>query len=1025
MNPFKKYNRIVGWLCFAIATGCYLLTMEPTTSLWDCAEFIATSFKLEVGHPPGAPLFMMIARFFTIFGAPEHAGVMVNTMSSIAGGLTILFLFWTITMLALKWFGKKAEALSSGEIWAVIGAGAVGALAYAFTDTFWFSAVEGEVYALSSTFTAIVFWAMLRWEQVADEPHATRWLVLIAYLMGLSIGVHLLNLLAFPAMVFIYYFKKYPTITRKGVLGALAVSIVLVVFVLYGLVPGTIKLGAATDLLFVNSFGLPINSGIAVYAVALFLLLGWAVWYTYKKGKVLLNTILLMITVVMLGYSSYASVIIRSAANPPMNSNNPDNPFGLMTLLNRDQYGSRPLLRGHYYSSPVVDYKEKTNYYVDSTGKYVPYVGLKDYVFPPEFRFFFPRMHSMDPDHIEAYQEWVDIEGRQIPFYGQQYTVPTFRENLQFFFRYQLNFMYWRYFMWNFVGRQNDNHSNGSILDGNWLSGIKAIDELYLGPQDNLPAELADNKARNRYFFLPFILGILGILTQLKRDGRGFTVVMWLFFMTGIAIILYLNQGPLEVRERDYAFAGSFYAFSIWIGLGLLMIYDELSKRMKDRRIAAGAATLLCACVPVILAAQNWDDHDRSDRYVASDFGHNYLETCLPGSIIMDYGDNDTFPLWYSQEVEGVRPDVRIMNLSYLGGAWYVDQMKLKANESEPVPFSLPQEKYTPINERLRIVENPFGRPLTLQELIDGWIGSDNPVTFDRPEGNMPASNILPGNTYLLPVNKENAIAAGIVRPEDAHLMVDTIPITLKGSSIARPTLMLLDLLANFDWKRPLYFTQPLNAADVGLTEYLQQDGFAYRLVPIRTPATQAGFGRIDPDYLYDNLMNKFRYGNVKDPQVNIDYYTRYSFDATHSRMTFARLAEALLARGDTLKARQVLTRAEEEVPFSQFEYSLLNTMPIIQAWYAAGETEKANALLTAFAEEQKAYILYLMTFPENRGDQIIDRFAERVNWLDWMIMLAYENGQTQIARNLDNFFLTNRIPSSRDLQTPAVRDIQ
>ena len=1019
MHTFKKYNRIGGWLCFAIATLCYLLTMEPTTSLWDCAEFIATSYKLEVGHPPGAPLFMMIARFFTIFGSAEQAGAMVNAMSSIASGFTILFLFWTITMLALKWFGKKAEALSTGEIWAVVGAGAIGSLAYAFTDTFWFSAVEGEVYALSSFFTAIVFWAMLRWEQVADQPHSTRWLVLIAYLMGLSIGVHQLNLLAFPAMTFIYYFKKYPTLTRRGVLATLAVSVILVVGVLYVIEPGSVKLGAAIDLLFVNSFGLPINSGITVFVFALFGLLAWGIWYTYKKGKVLLNTIVLMTTVVILGYSSYASVIIRSAANPPMNSNNPDNPFGLMGLLSRDQYGNKPLLSGPYYSSAqtFIDYQEKTDHYVDSTGKYVPFQAMKGYIYPPEFKFFFPRMHSLSADHIEAYQEWVDIRGRQIPFYGQQITVPTFRENLQFFFRYQVNFMYWRYFMWNFVGRQNDEHSAGSILDGNWLSGLKAIDELYLGPQDNLPSDLADNKARNRYFFLPFILGILGILTQLKRDGRGFTVVMWLFFMTGIAIILYLNQEPLQVRERDYAYAGSFYAFAIWIGLGLLMVYDGLSRRLKDNRIAAGAATLLCACVPVILAAQNWDDHDRSHRYVARDFGHNYLETCLPNSIIMNYGDNDTFPLWYSQEVEGTRPDVRIMNLSYLGGAWYIDQMKLKANESDPVPFSLPQEKYTTINDFLRVRENPFGRPLTLKELIDGWIGSGNPITFDEPTGDIPAGNILPGGTYLLPVNKENAIAAGIVRPEDAHRMVDTIPITIKGSSITRPTLMLLDLLAHFDWKRPLYFTQPINAAEVGLTEYLQQDGFAYRLVPIHTPVTGINYGRIDTDYLYDKLMNKFRYGNVKDPRVNVDYTTRYSFDATHLRLTFARLAQELAARGDTIKARQVLTRAEEEIPFSQVKYTYSNTYPIISAYYAIGETEKANALLTAFAEEQKAWLLYLMSFPESRGDAIIDRFSEKIYALDLMVVLAYQNGQTEIARGLDDFFIVNRIPSSRDMQ--------
>ena len=1019
MNQFKKYNLIGGWICFAIATVVYLLTMEPTTSLWDCAEFIATSYKLEVGHPPGAPLFMMIMRFFQIFSpSPEYAAMMGNTMSCLASGFTILFMFWTITMLALKWFGKKGSELSKGEIWAVIGAGAIGSLAYAFSDTFWFSGVEGEVYALSSFFTAIVFWAMLRWEQVADEPHANRWLVLIAYLMGLSIGVHLLNLLAFPAMVFIYYFRKYPTITKKGVLAASAVSVFLVAFVLFVVCPWTIRLGAMTDLLFVNSFGLPVNSGMATYAILLFVLLGWGIWYTYKKGKVFWNTAVLMLTVVVLGYSSYASVIIRAEANPPMNSNDPSNPFGLMGLLGRDQYGSVPLLYGEYYSSPLKNYVLKTNYYVDDEGKYQSYVGISDYEFEPEFRFFFPRMHSRYSNHPQLYHEWVDIQGRQIPYYGQQITVPTFGENMQFFFRYQLNFMYWRYFMWNFVGRQNDNHSSGSILDGNWISGIKAIDQLYLGPQDNLPAELADNKARNTYFFLPFILGILGILTQLKRDGRGFTVVMWLFFMTGIAIILYLNQGPAEARERDYAYAGSFYAFAIWIGLGLLMVYDWLGKQLKDKRIAAGVATVICLCVPVILIAQNWDDHDRSHRYVARDFGYNYLETCLPNSIIMNFGDNDTFPLWYNQEVEGVRLDVRIMNLSYLGGPWYVDQMKLKANESDPVPFSLPKEKYHGINELLRVVESPFNRPLTLKELMDGWILSGNPVTFEEPlTPGLPPSNTIPGKTFLLPVNKENAIASGIVRPEDAHLMVDSIPITLSASSVNRSQLMLLDLLANFDWKRPLYFTQPLNAQEVGLTPYLQQDGFAYRLVPIQTDPTLYGVGRLDTDYLYNSLMNTFKYGNVKDPRVNADYYIRYSFDATQSRNTFGRLAQQLIQEGDTLRAVQVLDRAVEEIPFAQFNYSLSNTLSVIEGYYMAGETEKANAILAGYADHEKQYVLYLMEFPENKADLIINAFVDRIRALETLMMYAYDYGQIDIARDLDEFFITNRIPYQRDLR--------
>lgn len=999
MNPYKKYNLIGGWLSFAIASLVYLLTMEPTASLWDCSEFIATSYKLEVGHPPGAPLFMMIMRFFQLFApSPEYAAVLGNTMSALASGFTVLFLFWTITMLALKWFGKKGEELSRGETWAVIGAGLIGALAYAFTDTFWFSAVEGEVYALSSFFTAVVFWAMLKWEQVADEPHANRWLVLIAYLMGLSIGVHLLNLLAFPAMVFIYYFKKYPTITKKGVLGAFGVSVAVVIFVLYIICPWTIKLGAYTDLLFVNTFGLPVNSGMATYAVLLFAALAWGVWYTYKKQKVVLNTFVLMTAVVILGYSSYASVIIRSAANPPMNSNDPSNPFGLLTLLSRDQYGSRPLVTGYPYSSPVTKVKEKTYYYINDENRYTPYTVTTGYKSPSEFKMLFPRLHSMD--HEAQYKEWVDIQGRQIMYGGEVFTVPTFGENLTFFFRYQLNFMYWRYFMWNFVGRQNDNQADGGVLDGNWLSGIDFIDEMYLGPQEDLPDEMANNRGRNRYYFLPFILGILGILTQLKKDGRGFTVVMWLFFMTGIAIILYLNQAPGEPRERDYVFAASFYAFSIWIGLGVLWAYNALLKVAKRRRVSAAVATVLCLSVPVILCAENWDDHTRAHRYIARDFGANYLETCLPNAIIMNYGDNDTFPLWYNQEVESVRPDVRIMNLSYLGGEWYIDQMKLKVNDSDPVPFTIPQELYYGTNGRIDVHDNT-GRAESIQDVL-AWIKSTDPrtkITYGET-----AYSYIPAKTLLLPVDKENAIAAGIIKPEEAELALDTIRFTIPGNSLLRSEMMLLDLLANFDWKRPLYFTQPHTIQALGLQDYLQQDGFAYRFVPFKTPYRYTTAGRIDTEYLYDNLMNKFRYGNLKDPRVNVDYFCRYTVTATQVRGTFARLAMQLVVEGDSLRAEQVLDRAMKEFPPAQIPHTYPGSFMLIEAYYRAGNAAKANALLEEYAGSLKQYVAYYMKFPPNKQEFVMNRLEENVYFLTYLISLAEEHGQQEQARSLDEF---------------------
>ena len=1003
MNAYKKYNLIFGWLSFAIAAVAYLLTMEPTASLWDCSEFIATSYKLEVGHPPGAPLFMMVTRFFQLFApSPQYAAVMANAASALASAFTILFLFWTITMLALKWFGKKGEELTQGQTWAVMGAGLVGALAYAFTDTFWFSAVEAEVYALSSFFTAIVFWAMLRWEQVADEQHANRWLVLIAYLMGLSIGVHLLNLLAFPAMIFIYYFKKYPTITKKGVLGAFAVSVAVVVFVLYIVCPWTIKIGAWTDLLFVNTFGLPVNSGMAVYALLLFALLGYGVWYTYKKQRVILNTFFLMVTVVILGYSSYASVIIRSSVDPPMNSNNPSNPYGLMRLLNREQYGDRPLVSGHTYAAPGISPIERKSYYVGDDGRYVPFYTPISAEYPSEFNMFFPRMHSSR--HESLYKDWVNIKGRQVNYMGEVFTVPTFGENLEYFFKYQLNHMYWRYFMWNFVGRQNDEFGGGGALEGNWLSGINFIDDLYLGPQKDLPEQMASNKARNRYYFLPFILGILGILTQLKKDGRGFTVVMWLFFMTGIAIILYLNQTPNEPRERDYAYAGSFYAFSIWIGLGLLFVYEALNKILKKRRISAAVATVLCLSVPVLLCAENWDDHTRARRYFARDIGRNYLETCLPNSIIMNFGDNDTFPLWYNQEVEGVRTDVRIMNLSYLGGEWYIDQMKIMANDSKPVPFTIPRELYYGKNEGLPILE-VTDRPILIKEIVE-WIKSPDPRTKYDTGRSGGKNSFVPGKTILLPVNKENAIASGIVRPQDAHLMVDTIELKIQGNSIDRVEMMLLDLLAHFDWNRPLYFTNVQTLRNFGLLDYLQQDGYAYRFVPIRTPYTSGmAIGRIDTEYLYDKLMNEFTFGNVSDPRVNCDYFVRYTTSASQIRNTFCRLANALTERGDTETAKQVLAHVMKEIPFSQIPHSWPWSGSIIEAHYRVGETEKANMILEEYAGQLKEMFSYCMNFPNSKKDLVFGKLQEDMFMLSELVRMADAYEQPQIADEIEKFF--------------------
>ena len=940
MNLFKRWNNLVGWAVFAVAAVVYLLTMEPVSSLWDCSEFIATSYKLEVGHPPGAPLFMMLARLSTLFafGNPEYVGMAVNAMNSIASAFCILFLFWTITHLARRLVTRDGRELSAANVWAVLGAGAVGALAYTFTDTFWFSAIEGEVYALSSMFTALVVWLMLKWEEEADQPHASRWIVLIAYLMGLSIGVHILNLLTIPALVFIYYFRTTPSVTWRGLVGATLIAGAILLVINGIIIPYTVYVGAMFDLFFVNTLGLPVNSGMVFFALALIGGLGWASWATHKRGKVLWNVVLLSTTMILVGFSSYASVTIRAAANPPMNSNKPDNPHALLSVLNRDQYGDRPLLYGAYYSAPPADYKEKHVYYLDEDGKYKPASIITGYTHAPEFMHLFPRMWNRSKGEKD-YKQWAayrtktdyvrddsgelvrDAQGRPLrqevvdfgrkrtfdDGYGLQTIVePTFGENLSYFFNYQLSYMYWRYFLWNFVGRQSDIQPSAStITDGNWLSGIRFIDEAFLGPQDSLPREIAENRGRNTYYFLPFILGLIGLVYQLNRDQRNFSIVMWLFIMTGIALVVYFNSAPSEPRERDYVYAGSFYAFCIWIGFGVLAVRDFVAWLTKRNNVAAAAvATAVCMGVPTILAAQNWDDHDRSGRYMARDIGWNYLMSTLPNSIILNYGDNDTFPLWNNQEVYGVRPDVRIMNTSYLGGEWYIDEMKTRANDAAGVPFSLPKSKYTYNNDWIP-VNNRIDRAVEIGQVID-FIRSDDPRTKIALEDGT-QTDYIPTKRIALPVNKENALAAGIVAEKDRDLMVDTVYINLRKSALDKSQLMILDMLANFDWKRSIYMTQIYIFQDLGLLDYLQFDGYAYRFVPILTPVDNPWeIGRVDVDYAVPLLRDTFRYGNLADPDVYVDYFLQYNLSASHARDAFARVAKELLRQERTLPGEDV-----------------------------------------------------------------------------------------------------------------------
>ena len=1062
---FKGWNRVVGWSVFAIALLTYLLTMEPVASLWDCSEFIATSYKLEVGHPPGAPLFMLLARIAAIFApSAEYVPHMVNGMNCLASAFCILFLFWTITHIARRIAMQGQSVMTTATRIAILGAGAVGALAYTFTDTFWFSAVEGEVYALSSMFTALVVWLMLKWEEHADEPGANRWILLIAYLMGLSIGVHILNLLTIPALVFIYYFRKHYKSDRVNFLGMVIATLcaLLILGVINGIIiPYTVYIGAMIDLFFVNVIGAPVNSGIIFYALLVLGGLSYLIFITHKHKLRLLNFITLCLTMILIGFSSYATVTIRAAANPPMNSNNPDNPHALLALLNRDQYGNRPLLYGPQvtfieeidqktgekklvpYSAAKGVTEDETYSYNPETGKYDVVKKLVDYDYYSESMSFFPRMWNTtkaneymvwgayreeeitrrDQDG-NIQQETVKVFGKQVdnPIFThnieryedtpRKIIEPTFGENLNFFFKYQLGYMYGRYFMWNFVGRQDDIQAGEeTLLHGNWISGIEWMDSARLGPQDNLPKEMQNNPARNTYFYLPLLLGLFGMLYQLLRDGRYFIVVLTLFVMMGIALVVYFNTGPSEPRERDYVYAGSFYAFCIWIGLGVLTLRDFISVVFKHRATVATSvcATLLGLGIPTILAAQNWDDHDRSGRTYAHDIGWNYLASTPKNAIIINYGDNDTFPLWYAQEVEEFRPDVRIMNSSYLSGDWYIDQMKQAANKAQGVPFSLPRSKYVgDENNHLYIIPPSYwggndDEAWYIQDAID-FVKSDEEYTkWDF--GNNEKLDFLPTQHLILPVNKQNVLDAGIVKPEDEDLILDEIVFTIKKDHLLKSEMMLLDMLANFDWRRPICFTQVYVLDNLGLLDYLQFDGFSYRLVPIRTPYYSSwDIGRIDTELTYDLMMNKFRYGNLADEDVLVDYFTSYNMAASKTREGFARLAKALINEGDKDRARKVLEKGLEVYPIEKIRYSDANTIPFIESYYLLGDNQMGDKMLRDYANHLMEHLNYYLRFPAHQQELIVSEIANKENSIENLLYnVAIKHNRQSVVKTLQD----------------------
>lgn len=1003
MKSYQKANLIVGWVSFLIATVVYLLTIEPTASLWDCGEFLATNIKLEVGHPPGAPVFMIVSRVASLLagGDTTQMAKMVNGMSALASSFTILFLFWTITHLAKKILMPKAEDFSQGRMIAILAAGFVGAMAYTFSDSFWFSAVEAEVYAMSSLFTAVVFWAILKWENVADQPYSGRWLILIAYLVGLSMGVHLLNLLAIPAIVFVFYFKRVKVIHWKGIVLALGISVAILALVMYGILPGVVTTASRFELFFVNQIGLPYNSGAAVYVVLLVAFMIGSIWYTHhqdnprmsfitsgvvlflvgmlmitesvflnlllfggilfvvwylsKKNRVVLNTIMTSIILIMIGYSSFTIIKIRSHANPPIDENNPENFFNLLYYLNREQYGDRPLFYGEYYNSPEESRERTREWYAPVAGKYEVIRQDVKINYDDQFKTLFPRMWSRQPAHVRDYKSWADIKGRPIRTTDEQgnpTTIykPTFGENLKFFFRYQVGWMYMRYFMWNFSGKQSDTQSHGSPLRGNWISGIGFIDNARLGDQSDLPASLGKDPTRNQYYLLPFFLGIFGLVYQFSRSIKDFWVVLLLFLMTGLAVVVYLNQYPQQPRERDYAYAASFYAYAIWIGFGVLAIFDALRKLIGEKGGAVLAGVLTLVAVPALMASENWDDHDRSGRSTARVVAYNYLNSCDDDAILFTNGDNDTFPLWYGQEVEGFRTDVRVVNLMLANAGWYIEQMKFKAYESDPLPLSLPDIKYRDgTNGQVFIVERIEG-PITVDQLID-FIGDDSKSSKIRVDENE-WIDYIPCRTIRVPVDKQKVLANGTVKPEDADLIVPYIDIQLTGNYILKSTLMVLDLLATNDWERPMYYVTGQHEDALGLEEYMQLEGFAYRLVPIKSANNSfLDYGRIDSEILYKRLMEEFIWDGLNDEEVFLDYYHRRTLSVIKVRNQFTRLAEKLIDEGKKDSAVMALDFVMETLPHESLPYDFF--IPgIIEAYYNAGDAEKADALLTEYARQ-------------------------------------------------------------------------
>ena len=1012
-KKFNLWNRICALAAFVVSAVTYLLTIEPSASFWDCGEFIASSYKLEVGHPPGNPVFQLIARFFTLFGDNMHAAVLVNAMSALCSALTIFFLYLTIVWLVKRLVPSVEGRYSTGAAIAIFGSGLLGSLAYCFSDTFWFSAVEGEVYAMSSLFTALVFWAMTRWYDQADEPRANRWIVLIAFLMGLSIGIHLLNLLAIPALVFMFYYRRREDsrFTFWELCKVFLIGVAILAVILFAIIPILPKMAAYVDLFFVNVLGLPYNSGAAFFLLAVLALCFWGLFSTLRKEKVFWNTALLCLTTIIIGFSIFSVDIIRSCAKTPTNEYQPDNAFTLVRYLSREQYGSTPLIYGQYYDAPW-DLKQ-TKYWAPLDGKYKKVDGPVDAAYRPEGKMLFPRMWSNSPDgrYEEFYEAYTHGKGQVVQ--DAKHRKPTTGANLAYFFDYQLNWMYWRYFMWNFVGRQNDVHSPspGNIFHGNWESGVKFLDDFRLGDQSDAPDSLKENKGKNHYFFLPLLLGLLGLFFQFDRDKRGCWLTFLMFFMTGIAIVIYLNQPPYQVRERDYAYAGSFYFFCVWIGIAVAAIYTWIDDALKGRHSAAVAVavTAVCLCVPAIMAAQNWDDHDRSNRSTAVELARNYLNSVGENGYLITHGDNDTFPVWYAQEVENVRPDVRVINTSLLGTDWHIDQMKWACNESAPLALSVPMTQYLyGTNEYIPIVDSR-SQVMDIRDVM---------TLFRHPEVKVALASgrkvdYIASRQISIPVNRENVIKNGILDAKYADMIPEEIVITIPKDKeyLSKPELFMLDLLSNYEWDRPVHMLNMGGDINIGIKDYLEYQGYSYKFVPVksRTSTTTAGF--VDTDELYRKMTSVYCWDAISRDDYFIDYQNIYTNLGVMSvRTVFSAAAKAFIKAGENDRAVEMLDKCAEVMggyPLETVPLDLSSNdyvvIEMIDSYYHVGEVDKARKLAVELSNELIVSTQFFIEYYEYAND----KFELCANYIYYLAETLTDNGDGELAEKIKDNLAT------------------